>query len=189
LFCVKIFALFNCPARHGRGIIFPFRFAFSFFLCIFRVYAYGLRKKDFSGDYFMEHWLDKKKMSEEDIKLNYITPAISEKWGFSKITMETNVAKLNVAFTDGKISLKGNIAVRDTPKKADYVLYLRPHYPIAIVEAKENKYSVSHGIQQAKEYAKTLDVPFAFSSNGDAFCEYDFLTGKEQQFPNQLELQ
>lgn len=125
----------------------------------------------------MVHWLDKKQMSEEDIKLQFITPAIQKKWGLDCITMETKVQ-----LTDGKIVLKGNVPFREAPKKADYVLYQCANNPIAVVEAKDNNHSVSHGIQQAKEYAKMLDVPFAYSSNGDAFFEYDFLTGKEREF-------
>lgn len=114
-------------------------------------------------------------MSEEDIKLQYITPAVTAKWGISKITMETKL-------TDGKINLKGNHVVREKPKRADYVLHLAPNNPIAIIEAKDNNHSVSHGLQQAMSYAQMLDLPFAYSSNGDGFAEHDFLTGKERQF-------
>lgn len=120
--------------------------------------------------------LDKKQMSEEDIKFNYITPAISQKGWQDNITMETAVR-----FTDGKINLRGNKVSREAPKKADYVLYLRKNYPLAVVEAKDNNHSVSFGMQQAKEYAKMLDVSFVYSSNGDAFEEYDFLTGVERE--------
>ena len=119
--------------------------------------------------------LDKKQMSEEDIKLNYITPAIKPKWE-DLITMETKI-------TDGKINIKGNMVARNKPKYADYVLYLNTGKPIAIVEAKDNNHIVSHGLQQAMMYAMMLDVPFAYASNGDAFCEHDFLTGTERQFP------
>ncbi len=66
-------------------------------------------------------------------------------------------------------------------KKADYVLYINANNPIAVVEAKDNKHSVSHGLQQAIEYAKKLDTPFAYSSNGDGFIEHDFLTGKRKR--------
>jgi len=119
---------------------------------------------------------DKKNMTEEDIKLRYITPAITAKWAVDSITMETNI-------TAGKINLKGNFVVREKPKKADYILYTSADNPIAIVEAKDNNHSVSFGIQQAMTYAKMLDVPFAFSSNGDAFFEHDFLTGHEREIP------
>ena len=119
--------------------------------------------------------LSKKEMSEEDIKLQYITPAITSKWDRGKITMETQV-------TDGKINLKGNFVFREKPKRADYILYLNANNPIAIIEAKDNKHSVSHGLQQAMTYAQMLDLPFAYSSNGDGFAEHDFLTGKERQF-------
>ena len=130
--------------------------------------------------------LTKKQMTEEDIKLRYITPAITATWKLSQITMETKI-------TDGKINLKGNLVVREKPKKADYVLYLNDAKPIAIVEAKDNKHTVSYGIQQAITYAQMMDVPFAYSSNGDAFYEHDRLTGQERQidldkFPSPREL-
>ena len=120
--------------------------------------------------------MDKKQMTEEDIKLQFITPAITAKWKLDRITMETKI-------TDGKINLKGNFVFREKPKKADYVLYINPNNPIAIVEAKDNKHTISHGLQQAMTYAQMLDVPFAYSSNGDAFYEHDFLTGQERQIP------
>ena len=132
--------------------------------------------------------LDKKQMTEEDIKLNFITPALLSKGWKDKITMETKVQ-----FTDGKINLKGNVAVRGDAKKADYVLYMRKDYPIAIVEAKDNNHTISFGMQQAKTYAQMMDIKFAYSSNGDGFEEYDFLTGQERQismdeFPTPEEL-
>lgn len=119
--------------------------------------------------------LPKHQMSEEDIKLQYITPALLSKWDRDKITMETRI-------TDGKINLKGNFVFREKPKRADYILYLCANNPIAIVEAKDNTHSVSHGLQQAMTYAQMLDVPFAYSSNGDGFVEHDFLTGQEREF-------
>ena len=123
----------------------------------------------------MKHILTKREMTEEDIKFNYISPAIVSKWDKNKITMETKI-------TDGKINLRGNFTSRENPKKSDYILYLNTNKPIAVVEAKDNKHSVSHGLQQAMTYAKMLDVPFAYSSNGDGFFEHDFLTGKEREF-------
>lgn len=119
--------------------------------------------------------LPKHQMSEEDIKLQYITPAILSKWNRDKITMETRI-------TDGKINLKGNFVFREKPKRADYILYRSANNPIAIVEAKDNTHSISHGLQQAMAYARMLDVPFAYSSNGDGFAEHDFLTGQEREF-------
>ena len=130
--------------------------------------------------------LNKKQMTEEDIKLHYITPAIQAKWGLDRMTMETKI-------TDGRINLRGNITFREKPKKADYVLYLHKNKPIAIVEAKDNNHTVSHGLQQAMTYAQMQDIPFAYSSNGDGFQEHDFLTGKERtlsldEFPTPEEL-
>ncbi len=117
-------------------------------------------------------------LSEEDVKLRYITPSITSKgWSVEDITMETKVK-----LTDGKINLRGNLAARERAKYADYVLYYNRATPIAIVEAKDARHYVSSGMQQAKEYARMMDVPFAFSSNGQGFQEYDFLTGKERSF-------
>lgn len=119
---------------------------------------------------------DNTKLTEEDIKLRYITPAIQKKWKNENILMEAQI-------TAGRINLTEKFVKRDAPKKADYLLLLRPNHPIAVVEAKDNRHSVSHGMQQAKEYAMMLDVPFAFSSNGDAFEEFDAITGKEREIP------
>ena len=128
----------------------------------------------------------KNEMTEEDIKFQYINPAIESKWDRNKISMETRI-------TDGMINLRGNRVFRSEAKKADYILYINPQKPIAIIEAKSNKYSVSHGLQQAMQYAEMLDVPFAYSSNGDGFYEHDYLTGKErelslEEFPSEDEL-
>ncbi len=120
----------------------------------------------------------KKEMSEEDIKLQYITTAILSKWDKNRITMETKI-------TDGKICLNGNFVHRykKSAKFADYVLYWNSSFPIAIVEAKDNNHSVSFGLQQAITYAQMMDVSFVYSSNGDAFYEHDMLTGREREFP------
>ena len=129
--------------------------------------------------------LDRHQMTEEDIKLNYITPAILAHWQ-NKVTMETRI-------TDGRINIRGNLVARESPKKADYVLWLNRGKPIAVVEAKDNNHHVSFGLQQAITYAQMLDVPFAYSSNGDGFREHDFLTGQERdlslsEFPTPEEL-
>ena len=122
--------------------------------------------------------IDIQQLSEEDIKLRYITPSIIDKgWSVDNITMETKVK-----LTDGKINLRGNLVSRGKAKYADYVLYYNRATPIAIVEAKDASHAVAHGLQQAKEYAQMMDVPFAFSSNGMGYQEYDFLTGKERYF-------
>ncbi len=117
-------------------------------------------------------------LTEEDIKFRYINDAITSKgWTKDSIFMEQQVK-----FTDGKINLHGNFVHREKPKFADYVLYVNKATPIAVVEAKDANHTISHGLQQAMEYAKMLDVKFAFSSNGEGFAEHDFLTGKERTF-------
>ena len=136
----------------------------------------------------MSPLIPKSQMTEEDIKLNYVTPALLNQGWRDRITMETAVK-----FTDGKVNLRGNLVVREAPKKADFVLYICANNPIAIVEAKDNTHSVSFGLQQAMSYATMLDLPFAYSSNGDGFREHDFLTGQERdlgidEFPTPDEL-
>ena len=130
--------------------------------------------------------LTKSEMTEEDIKYHYITPAIEAKWDKSLILFERKI-------TDGKINIMGNKTVREDAKKADYMLYMNPQFPLAVVEAKSNKFSISHGLQQAKQYAEMMNIPFAYSSNGDGFEEYDYLTGQErtlklEDFPSLEEL-
>lgn len=126
--------------------------------------------------------MSKKDLTEEDIKLRYITPAInSAGWKNEHIRME-------YYFTDGRVIFQGKVHARQTGKKADYLLFHAANKPIAIVEAKDNNKPLGGGMQQAMEYAQILDIPFAYSSNGDGFLEHDFLTGKEtelalEQFP------
>jgi DEAD/DEAH box helicase len=128
-------------------------------------------------------------MSEEDIKLKFITPQIMAKgWSFDDISMEAKVK-----LTDGKMNLQGNLVVRSKPKYADYMLYYNKATPIAIVEAKDAKHTISYGLQQAKSYAQMMKIPFAYSSNGQGFQEYDFLTGQERslsmnEFPTKEQL-
>jgi len=134
--------------------------------------------------------LDKKDMTEEEIKLNYITPAITNKWPKSSIRME-------FYFTSGRITIDGKKAKRGDASKADYLLYqgdISSNFPIAVVEAKDNTHSALGGLPQAIKYAITLKGPFAFASNGDTFIMRDMLTGKEtldialEDFPSPDEL-
>ena len=110
----------------------------------------------------------KKDLSERDICTKYILPAIT-KAGWD---LQTQVRE-EVCFTDGRIRVKGDLTTRGKRKKADYILYHKLNIPIAVIEAKNNKHSVSAGIQQALDYAKILDIPSVYSSNGDGFCEHD----------------
>lgn len=119
-------------------------------------------------------------MTEEDIKLQYITPALLTKWDIKKITMETS--PLN-KFTDGKVRIKGNIPSRDKAKRCDYVLWYNKGTPLAIVEAKDNNHSTSYGMQQAISYGIMMNVPFVYTSNGSSFFEHDFTTGIEKELP------
>lgn len=128
----------------------------------------------------MSDILDIGQMTEEDIKLQYITPALLAKWDIKKITMET--APVN-NFTDGKVLIKGNVPSRDKGKRCDYVLWYNKGTPLAIVEAKDNNHSTSFGMQQAISYGIMMNVPFVYTSNGDSFFEHDFTTGLEKDFP------
>ena len=112
--------------------------------------------------------MNKKDLSEADIKAKFITPAIT-KAGWDEYTQLGR----EIYFTNGRIYVKGKITVRGKKKFADYILFYKPNIPIAIIEAKGNNYSVKAGIQQALEYSNTLDIPFVFSSNGDGFYFHD----------------
>ncbi|MCQ1536418.1 DEAD/DEAH box helicase [Methanosarcina sp. KYL-1] len=111
--------------------------------------------------------VDKKELSERDICTKFITPAIKQaRWDERQIREEVNL-------TNGRIIVKGSTASRGKPKRADYILYHKPNIPLAVVEAKRNIYTVGDGMQQALMYAEMLDIPFAFSSNGDGFLVHD----------------
>ena len=112
--------------------------------------------------------MNKKDLSERDICTKFITPAII-KSGWDKDSQ----IREEVSFTAGKVIVRGKLVSRGKGKRADYILYYKNNIPIAVIEAKDNKYSVGAGIQQAIEYAETLDIPFVFSSNGDAFLFHD----------------
>lgn len=112
--------------------------------------------------------IDKKSLSERDICTKFITPAI-EKSGWNRNTQLLE----EVSFTDGKIYVRGKLTARGKRKRADYILYYKPNIPIAIIEAKDNSYTIRSGIQQALDYARTLDIPCVFSSNGDGFLFHD----------------
>ena len=124
----------------------------------------------------MSDLMQKHEMTEEDIKLRFITPAIeSAGWDRQKqIKMEYN-------FTDGRVIVRGNVTARGKRKRTDYLLYYKPNLPLAIVEAKDNRHSLGAGMQQGIEYAECLDVPFVYSSNGDGFLEHDMKNGTERE--------
>ncbi|PWT83142.1 MAG: restriction endonuclease [Acidobacteria bacterium] len=115
--------------------------------------------------------MNKKDLTEADIRTKFITPAILGPGG-SKWNVMTQVLEERY-FTKGRIIVRGKTVIRGEAKKADYILFYKPNIPIAIVEAKDNNHSVGAGMQQALNYAETLDVPFAYSSNGDGFVEHD----------------
>lgn len=126
-------------------------------------------------------------MTEEEVKLNYITPAIENAgWTKKQIRMEYSI-------NAGKIVVRGNVAKRLPKKKADYVLFYKENMPLAIVEAKDNNHNIGDGMFQAQEYADKLDVRFVFTSNGDGFISYDMKTGEQKrisldEFPTPKEL-
>ena len=129
-----------------------------------------------------------KDLTEEDIKVKFITPAIQK----SNWDIQTQM-RCEYYYTSGKINVRENVASRGKGKKVDYLLSYKSNMPIAIVEAKDNNVTVSHGIQQAMDYALDLDIPFAYSSNGTGFYEHDMITGIEkeismEEFPTPEEL-
>lgn len=132
--------------------------------------------------------MDKYQLSERDICTKYITPAIQQAgWQQHQFREEVNL-------TDGRVMVRGKLAARvknpdakGGPKRADFVLYARPNVPIAVVEAKQARFQVGHGMQQALTYAEMLDAPFAISSNGSGFLLHD-RTGITQPVERELQL-
>jgi type I restriction enzyme R subunit len=113
--------------------------------------------------------MDKKALTETDIRTKFITPAILARWDVMTQVLEERY------FTNGRVIVRGKMTSRGKARKADYILFYKPNLPLAVVEAKDNNHTVGAGMQQALDYAATLDVPFAYSSNGDAFLEHDRL--------------
>jgi type I restriction enzyme R subunit len=115
--------------------------------------------------------MNKKDLTETDIRTKFITPAIvgedAPKW--DRMTQ----IREEYYFTKGRVIVRGKSVRRGIAKKADYVLLYKPNLPLAVVEAKDNNHTVADGMQQALDYAEALDLPFAYSSNGDAFLEHD----------------
>ena len=121
--------------------------------------------------------IDKKQLSETDIRTKYITPAI-EAAGWNKMTQ----MREKYPITAGRIVARGQVCKREKPLKADYVLFYKPNKPIAIVEAKDNNHTMSDGMQQALNYARMMNVPFVFSSNGDGFVFHNrYITEGEKE--------
>jgi len=112
--------------------------------------------------------INKLELSETDIISKFILPAIKSS-GWDDMTQIREEVKLR----DGKVIVRGQMAVRKTVKSADIVLYHKPNLPLAVIEAKANKHSIGKGMQQALDYAGLLEVPFVFSSNGDGFIFHD----------------
>lgn len=126
--------------------------------------------------------MDKRSLTETDIRTKFITPAlIAAGWD-----IQTQVRE-EVSFTDGRIIVRGKLHSRGERRRADYILYYQSNQPLAVIEAKDNKHSIGSGMQQALGYSDALDVPFVFSSNGDGFLFHD-RTGLSGQVETELTL-
>ena len=112
--------------------------------------------------------MDKRSLSERDICTKFITPAL-RRAGWDEISQ----LREEVSFTKGRIIVRGKLVTRGKAKRADYILHFKPNIPIAVIEAKDNTHRVGDGMQQALDYAETLNIPFVFSSNGDGFVFHD----------------
>jgi type I restriction enzyme R subunit len=126
--------------------------------------------------------MNKKVLSETDICSKFITPAVTAS-GWDEMTQ----VRREIPFTAGRIIVRGKMVSRGQRLRADYILYYKPNIPIALIEAKDNTYGVGSGMQQALKYAAALDIPFVFSSNGDAFLFHD-RTGQSGQTETELPL-
>ena len=126
--------------------------------------------------------MDKKSLSERDICTKFVAPAIQRSgWDIQRQVRE------EVSFTKGRIIVRGKLHVRGKSRRADFILYHQPNLPLAVIEAKDNKHSVGAGMQQALDYAESLDVPFVFATNGDGFLFHD-RTGTGTQVETELSL-
>lgn len=126
--------------------------------------------------------MNKKHLSERDICTKFIIPAIRQAgWD------EMSQIREEVYFTKGRVNVRGKLVSRGKAKFADCILCYKPNIPIAIIEAKDNNHSVGDGMQQALDYAETLQIPFVFSSNGDGFVFHD-KTGSSPQMETNLSL-
>ncbi len=126
--------------------------------------------------------MSKKNLTERDICTKFIHPAI-EKAGWDLMRQ----VREEYYFTDGRIIVRGKMYKRGKGKKADYILYYKSDIPIAVIEAKDNNHAIGAGMQQALDYAEILQVPFAFSSNGDGFIMHD-RTGNGGNIETELSL-
>ncbi len=115
----------------------------------------------------MDSMPDKKSLNETEIRTRFITPAICKRWSVSSQVRE------EFQFTRGRVIVRGKTVKRGSSKKVDYLLFYKPGIPLALVEAKDNHHSPGEGMQQALDYAESLDIPFVYTSNGDAFVEHD----------------
>jgi type I restriction enzyme R subunit len=137
----------------------------------------------------LNNLFEKKNLTERDICTKFITPAVVETAGWDRDTQ----LKEELSLTKGRVIVRGKLHSRGVAKRADYVLYHKTNIPLAVIEAKDNTNTIGAGIQQAIEYADLLDVPFAYSSNGDGFIEHDRSKGIERElsltdFPTPQEL-
>ncbi len=115
--------------------------------------------------------MNKKALTEADIRTKFITPALvganGDKWDLMTQVRE------EVYFTKGRVMVRGKSVRRGVARRADYILDYKPNIPLALIEAKDNNHAVGDGMQQALDCAEMLDIPFVYSSNGDAFLEHD----------------
>ena len=122
--------------------------------------------------------MGKRDLSEEDIKAQYITPAIEKAgWDIKK------QVRFEYAFTAGRIILLGSVTSRGKKKRVDYLLFYKPNIPLAVIEAKDNNHTPGAGLQQAISYADTLDIKYVYSSNGDEFVEQNLISGEVRSVP------
>jgi type I restriction enzyme, R subunit len=127
--------------------------------------------------------MDKKKLTETDIISKYVLPAI-ETSGWDSMLQIRQEVKLR----DGKVIVRGQLGVRKTVKSADIVLYHKPNMPLAVIEAKANKHEIGKGMQQGLDYARLLDVPFIFATNGDGFVFHDKTVEAGQDIESEISL-
>ena len=116
-------------------------------------------------------------MTEADTCREFVTPRLVES-GWSATPHAIGEQR---TFTNGRIIVAGGKVRRGKQKRADFLLYYRRDFPLAVVEAKEIGLRAETGVQQAREYAEMLRLKFAYATNGHRIIEIDYTNGTERE--------
>lgn len=117
--------------------------------------------------------------SEEDTKMRVLDALKRCGWGLDRMRMEYSLAsdRYRIVPQENKTE-----CIKSSRTRPDILLFHSSFVPIAVIEVKRFSFADSEGIDQAKQYAAALHLPFALSSSGHGFVEYNMLTGVQREF-------